>query len=71
MDRAVKSAMYAEAGIPVCWRVELQSAPRVVACCLSRGRYTTRATLVAGSPGRITRPFVVELDPADLTRRTA
>jgi len=24
-----------------------------------------------GTPGRITRPFAVELDPADLTRRTA
>jgi Uma2 family endonuclease len=71
MDRAVEPAMYAEAGIPVYWRVELQSAPRVVACSLSRGRYITRATLVAGTPGRITRPFVVELDPADLTRRTA
>jgi hypothetical protein len=71
MDRAVMSAMYAEAGIPVYWRVELQSAPRVVACSLSRGRYITRATLVAGTPGRITRPFVVELDPADLIRRTA
>ena len=37
---------------------------------LSRGRYVTRTTLVAGTLGRITRPFAVELDPADLTRRT-
>jgi hypothetical protein len=36
-----------------------------------RGRYVTRTTLVAGTPGRITRPFAVELNPADLTRRTA
>jgi Uma2 family endonuclease len=70
IDRAVKPALYAGAGIPVYWRVELQGAPKVVACSLSRGRYVTRTTLVAGTPGRITRPFPVELDPADLTRRT-
>ena len=70
IDRAVKPAMYAEAGIPVYWRVELQGTPKIVACFLSRGRYVTRTTLVAGTLGRITRPFPVELDPADLTRRT-
>jgi Uma2 family endonuclease len=71
MDRAIKPVMYAEAGIPVYWRVELHDTPRIVASSLSRGRYVTRTTLVAGTPGRITRPFAVELDPADLTRRTA
>jgi hypothetical protein len=71
MDRVVKPVMYAEAGIPVYWRVELQGTPKIVACSLSRGRYVTRTTLVAGTPGRITGPFAVELDPADLTRRTA
>jgi Uma2 family endonuclease len=71
IDRAVKPVMYAEAGIPVYWRVEqLQGTPKIVACSLSRGRYVTRTTLVAGTPGRITRPFAVGLDPADLTRRT-
>ena len=70
IDRAVKPVMYAEAGIPVYWRVELQGTPKVVVGSLSRGRYVTRTTLVAGTPGRITRPFVVELDPAELTRRT-
>ena len=71
IDRAVKPVMYAEAGIPIYWRVELHGTPKVVACSLSRGRYVTRTTLVAGTPGRITRPFAVELDPADLTRRTS
>ena len=47
MDRAVKPVMYAEAGIPVCWRVALQGTPKIVACSLSRGRYITRTTLVA------------------------
>ena len=62
--------MYADAGFPVYWRVELQGTPKIVACSLSSGWYATRTTLVAGTPGRITRPFAVELDPADLIRRT-
>jgi Uma2 family endonuclease len=70
IDRAVKPVLYAEAGIPVYWRVELHGTPRIVACSLSRGRYVTRTTLDAGTVGRITRPFPVELDPAELTRRT-
>ena len=53
------------------WLVELQGTPKIVMCALSRGRYVTRTTLVVGSPGRITRPFAVALDPTDLTRRTA
>ncbi len=71
IDRAVKPGMYAEAGIPVYWRVELHGMPKVVACSLSRGRYVTRTTLVAETRGRIARPFAVEPDPAELTRRTA
>jgi Uma2 family endonuclease len=70
IDRAIKPLMYAEAEIPVYWRVELQDRPKIIACSLSRGRYITRTTLAAGARGRITKPFAVELDPADLTRRT-
>ena len=55
IDRAVKPVMYAEAGIPVYWRVELHDTPKIVVCSLSRGRYVARTTLVAGpragSPG--------------------
>jgi Uma2 family endonuclease len=69
MDRAIKPLMYAEAGIPVYWRVELHDAPKIVVCSLARGRYVTTATLTAGTPGRITRPFAVEIDPAELIRR--
>jgi Uma2 family endonuclease len=70
IDRAIKPAMYAEAAIPVYWRVELQDRPRIVVSSLSRGRYVTRGTPTAGTRGRLTRPFAVEIDPADLTRRT-
>ena len=38
IDRAVKPVMYAEAGMPACWRVELHDTPRIAACSLSRGR---------------------------------
>lgn len=41
MDRAIKPAMYAEAAIPVYWRVELQETPRIVVSVLSGGRYVT------------------------------
>jgi Uma2 family endonuclease len=68
MDRAVKPAMYAEAQIPVYWRVELHDGPKIVACALSRGRYVTRTTVTADRPGRITRPFPVELDLRHMTR---
>ncbi len=71
MDRAVKPVMYAEAAIPVYWRVELKDAPKIVVSALSRGRYVTRTTVAAGTRGRITRPFAVTLDPADLVRRSA
>jgi Uma2 family endonuclease len=70
IDRAIKPLMYAEAEIPVYWGVELQDTPKIIACSLSQGRYITRTTLAAGTRGRITKPFAVELDPADLTRRT-
>jgi hypothetical protein len=59
--------MYAEAGIPVYWRMERQGTAKVVACFLSRGRYVTRTRAGGWNPGRIARPFEVELDPADLT----
>jgi Uma2 family endonuclease len=69
IDRAIKPAMYADAAIPVYWRVELQDTPRIVVSSLSRGRYVTRTTAIAGARSRITRPLAVEIDPADLTRR--
>jgi Putative restriction endonuclease len=32
IDRAIKPVMYAEAEIPVYWRVELHDTPRIAAC---------------------------------------
>ena len=69
IDRAIKPRMYAAAAIRTYWRVELDP-PKIVVYSLSRGRYVARTTLTAGTPGRITRPFTLELDPAQMTRRT-
>ena len=69
IDRAITPAMYTEAGIPIYWRVELQDTPRIVVSSLSRGRYLTKSTATAGSRSRITKPFAVEIDPAELIRR--
>jgi Uma2 family endonuclease len=71
IDRAIKPAMYAEANIPVYWRVELQGTPRIVVSSLSRGRYLAKSTATAGAQSRITKPFAVEIDPADLVRRVS
>jgi Uma2 family endonuclease len=71
IDRAIKPAMYAEANIPVYWRVELQDTPRIVVSSLSRGRYLTKSTATAGTRSRITKPFAVEIDPAGLIRRVS
>jgi Uma2 family endonuclease len=71
IDRAVEPAMYAEAGIPVYWRVELHATPKIVVCTLRQRNYVTRTTLTAGTAGRITRPFPVIMDPADLNRRAS
>jgi Uma2 family endonuclease len=69
INRPIKPAMYAEAAIPVYWRIELQDAPRIVVSTLTRGRYVTRSTVTAGTRGRITKPFPVEIDPAALIHR--
>jgi Uma2 family endonuclease len=70
IDRAIKPGMYAAAGIPTYWRVELDP-QTIVVFSLKQGRYVTRNTLTAGTTGRITLPFALELDPAQITRRTA
>lgn len=69
IDRAIKPGMYAAAAIPTYWRVELDP-PKIVVSSLSRGRYVTRTTLIAGTTGRITRPFTLEVDPAQMISRT-
>ena len=69
MDRRLKPLLYAEAAIPLFWRLEFDPAPRLVFAELDGGRYVERATALAGAVTRVDAPFPFEIDPADLTRR--
>jgi Uma2 family endonuclease len=53
VDRAIKPDLYAEAGIPGFWRLELQPAPHLIAYTLSEGQYAQTATLQAGQRGTL------------------
>jgi Uma2 family endonuclease len=68
-DRAIKPDLYAEAGIGFYWRLQLAPKPQLLAYELAAGGYKEVATLHAGTRGRVERPFPLELDPAELTRR--
>jgi Uma2 family endonuclease len=70
-DRTLKPVVYAEAGIP--WFVlvepECPDAPVVVVHELVDGAYVERVRAAAGQRLRLTEPFAIDLDPAELTRR--
>jgi Uma2 family endonuclease len=68
MDRVTKPAVYAEAGIPVYLRVELEGrgGPEVVVCELARGRYAEAARPRAGEQLKLTEPVPLAFDPAVL-----
>lgn len=70
-DRRWKPAAYADAGIPVFWRVELDPAdgPVVTVHALADGTYAQVATLAAGVRGSLGKPFPVRLDPGALLGR--
>jgi Uma2 family endonuclease len=69
IGRTLKPAKYAEAGIPVFWRVEpgRGDVPPVIAVHeLDGDGYETTMTIVAGETVRVERPFPVVLDPGRL-----
>jgi Uma2 family endonuclease len=68
-DRAIKPELYAEAGIPAYWRLELQPAPHLITYILDGEHYAAAITLHAGQLGELPAPFPLHLDPADLARR--
>ena len=67
-DVKVKPLLYAEAGIPAYWRLELEPRPRLTVTELENGSYVERVTLLGGSVVRLSAPFPVDLDPAELTQ---
>jgi Uma2 family endonuclease len=70
MDRRVKPLLYAEAGVPALWRLELQPAPVLVTAELEAGRYVERAAALPGTVASVETPFPLRIDPAALTRHT-
>ncbi|MCF2531930.1 Uma2 family endonuclease [Yinghuangia soli] len=65
-DMALKPKVYAEAGIPQYWRVELAPAACITVDELDGGRYVTTQVITAGRPGQVLKPFPVDLDPGIL-----
>ena len=68
VDRLLKPAVLAEAGVPAYWRVELEGpdAPAVVVHELAEGVYREVRTVRAGEATVVEVPFRVELRPAEL-----
>jgi Uma2 family endonuclease len=68
-DRIIKPQLYAEAKIPVYWRLEIEKTPHLIVSELRRGRYVQSVVATAGRVTVIDRLFRVEVDPAALVRR--
>lgn len=69
-DRAIKPDLYAEAGIPAYWRLELEPRPQLFVFELGHDGYQQTAVIRAGGPDDAAAGgVVVRLDPAELTRR--
>ncbi|MFD8597505.1 Uma2 family endonuclease [Kitasatospora sp. NPDC059646] len=66
-DKKMKPPLYAAAGIPHYWRLELEPAPRLYLGHLERGHYTDRL-VQSGETTQLTDPFPLDLDPARLRR---
>lgn len=67
-DKKMKPSLYAAAGIPHYWRLELEPAPRLYLGRLERGTYTDRLVQV-GETTNLTEPFPLDLDLDPTTLR--
>ncbi|HXZ62837.1 MAG TPA: Uma2 family endonuclease [Acidimicrobiales bacterium] len=65
-DRLVKPALYARAGIPCFWRVEVDEGPSVAAHVLAGGTYREVASARPGALLTVDEPFAVSFDPVQL-----
>jgi Uma2 family endonuclease len=69
-DRAIKPDLYAEAGIPTYWLLELEPRPQLLVFKLGPDGYQQVAVINAGETGdAAVGDFVVRLDPAELIVR--
>lgn len=70
MDRVTKPALYAAAGIPHYWRIEIDlDQPLVVAHRLTDGVYAVQAEAAGDEPLDLSDPFPIIVVPSDLLRR--
>ncbi|MGW2725119.1 Uma2 family endonuclease [Streptomyces sp. NPDC001492] len=69
MDRTVKPATYARAGIPHYWRMEFAPAPRLIMMRLAAGRYIEHATALPGTVTKTDEPFPFGIDPAGIAQQ--
>jgi Uma2 family endonuclease len=67
-DRKMKPALYATAGIPHYWRLELEPAPRLYCGTRHGSSGYMDLSLTAGQVTDITEPFPLSVDPARLLR---
>lgn len=65
-DRLTKPSLYARAGIPSFWRVELEEGPGVLTYGLDEGAYVETASARPGQRLVLDQPFPVSMDPGDL-----
>jgi Uma2 family endonuclease len=67
-DRILKPGLFAQAGVPAFWRVELDGpgTPLVVVCALHGDVYREVVTVRTGETVTVNVPYPVELRPADL-----
>lgn len=65
-DRVTKPAVYAQAGIPSFWRVELEGGPAIFAYRLERDHFVEVGSARPGEHLVVNEPFAVSIDPTDL-----
>jgi hypothetical protein len=68
-DAAATQVTTCGSGHPRVLAVEVHGTPKIVVCSLSRGRYVAGPRWLPEPRAALPGPFLVELDPADLTRR--
>ncbi|WP_346113845.1 Uma2 family endonuclease [Nonomuraea maheshkhaliensis] len=71
VDRAVKVEAYAEARIPLYWRVEPMEGPTIYVYELDGNSYAGPVAYKAGTTLSMTMPFQVSFDPGELMRPRA
>ncbi|MFC5823966.1 Uma2 family endonuclease [Nonomuraea insulae] len=65
-DKGLKPLAYAEAGVPIYWRLELDEGPTLYVYELNGDSYDPPTAYKAGAVAELTKPFPLSFDPADL-----